>query len=287
LLGLNGNTLSASDDNGKNWLALPTAPAEEWQATGTNRQRSVGGHLELSTDGGQQWRAIPGSTTAEPGVRAPDGSQLRIKAATPNGAGPIEFSADSGQTWTTTILANDVRSIAWLGDRWGAITTADQLYVSREGRQWTAAGKVPSFSKESSFAGANGVWVVGWRRYPTLFPHALFESADEGRTWTEVFPMAYWGEAASRYAFSCGGALFGTGHEFAVRKRDGWKALPPSNCMNDLLITLDGSRVSADHGDTWSPLPKARARTSTVFDGKDWWSYGAAGLTLWPPAQPR
>jgi hypothetical protein len=287
LLGLNGNALSLSDDNGRNWQPVSTAPAEEWQATGASQLRRTVGRDELSTDGGQQWRTIPGSTTPEPGARAPDGSRLRIKAITPNQAGPIEFSADGGQTWSTITLANDVRSIAWLGDRWGAITNADQLHVSRDGRQWTAAGKVPSFSTESSFTGANGIWVVGWRRYPTLFPHALFESTDEGRTWTEIFPMAYVGESAPRYAFSCGGVLFGTGHEFAVRKPEGWKSLPPSSCMHDLLVTRDGSRVSADHGDTWTPLPKGRARTSTVFDGSDWWSHGSASLTLWPRTQPQ
>jgi hypothetical protein len=286
LLGLNG-TLSASDDNGRTWQAVSTAPAEQWQATGTNLQRNIEGRVELSTDGGQQWHVVPGSTTAEPGAHAPDGSRLRIKGAVPSSPGPIEFSADGGKTWTTTVLANDVRAVAWLGDRWGAITTASQLHVSRDGRQWTLAGPVPSFSTESSFAGALGVWVVGWRRYPSLFPHALFESTDEGRTWTEIFPMAYPGEAATRHVFNCGGALFGTGHEFAVRKPEGWKTLPESRCMNDLLVTVDSTRASADHGDTWSPLPKPRTRTSTVFDGQDWWSFGWAGLTLWPRAQPR
>lgn len=282
LLGLDANILSASDDNGQTWQRLATAPSEEWQPTGSNRRRGTGSNLELSTDGGQHWHAVPSSAT-EPGAgpRAPDGSRLRIRIAEPNFQGSLEFSADAGQTWSTTSLADPVRSVAWLGDRWGAITVAGQLHTSRDGRQWEAAGPVPSVSTESSFTGADGVWVVGSGYLRFGIPDRLHESTDGGRTWTEVMPLTTT-DLASRKAFSCGGALVASGSEMAVRRPEGWKPLPASRCMQDLLVTMDDSRVSVDQGETWIPLPKGRPRTTTQFDGQDWWSVGWSSLTLWP-----
>ena len=296
LLALLSGDLQASDDNGRTWqAAAPATPAKDWQALDSTSalRRDTTGALELSTDGGQRWHKVP-STTTWAGLqqaRSPDGSMLRIAAPSTGQPGPVELSTDSGRNWVVVFI-DKARSVAWLGDRFGAVVNGD-LRVSRDGRQWTSAGTVPAFSWESSLAGAAGVWVLGFREYPTLFPHTLWESTDEGRTWQRIFFNA--GDPsqnAASYAFTCGGVLFAERVGMWVRRPDGWKSvtLPEGTqaggCIGDLLAAVDGSsgtrshHVSADQGATWIPI--GRPRTQPVFDGERWWSIGEASITLWP-----
>lgn len=294
----------ASDDNGQHWAEAPITSGSDWRPAGadTRLRGSWPASLEMSVDAGAQWLSVPDADSRAAWVQSPGGAILRWQDDERH---ILLLSSDGGRTWTESLrLAGDTfgQALGWLGDRFGVGDSTGVLRTSRDGREWVRINAPPISGSMNAVAGTPGYWTLQTVELVCCFTGKveLWQSADQGRTWTAApEPVKRTGAALScngaLYASRQDAALYGeSASELWVREASAsaWRhiivpaVIQRLRCERDALHLTPadardhGELVSADHGATWTPI--GRPSTLTSFDGARWWSVGRSSITLWP-----
>ncbi len=200
-------TLLSTTDGGGTWRSLATLPASATSLDFVSAHTgwaAVGGKLYETTDGGIRWSALPQAADTVAFSSAVHGWALsRLAPGTVPPASPLLRTVDGGARWSRVAEPCSVVALDGLGGGWDAAAIATP---------------------------APGVALLLCTGQPSagFEPKVVFETADGGQIWTEVFSGSVATEAgyADAMRFSsptdgwilCGG---GTAGAFVYHTTDG------------------------------------------------------------------
>ena len=183
--------------NGLDWTPGWSGTSSElWDVTFANRQFvSVGGALLTSPDG-LNWTARDSHGVNGVEVKFGDGKFLVL------GAFQTNLLSSDGVNWTPVRLA-DVGSmycVGFGGGTWTLVDTGNNVWTSRDARNWTRHGRVEIF-RPSEILYAYGTWIMVGDR---------ILSSRDGITWTERWSGSssgnpLFGVTAGRHTFVAAG----------------------------------------------------------------------------------
>ncbi|HSP09631.1 MAG TPA: hypothetical protein VLU92_08560 [Candidatus Dormibacteraeota bacterium] len=237
------------------WVALKALPHQGRSAVfalavdPSNNQALIAGNSEgsvfRSADGGTTWASVHSGKSALTAVAfSPFKAGLVLAGTRASGA---IASPDGGVTWTSTagLEGRTVHAFAF------ALTlvaagTDHGVYVSPDGFTWTPSGlanhSIGSLAMEAIHTPVR--LVAGSDSSTTGAQLALFQSVDEGGTWTTFTPPI--------------------SGDFAVKLVSG--PLPPTGNVRPLVVgTNAGLFQSTDNGTSFMPLSGGRMLPSTDY----------------------